>query len=349
MINPNATKDGPARPTIKLWFVSPDECPLASRDFSVLQAIKSELLSRPRVVLANSPAEADAIVIHEEFSFKEWRYISKLLADPVIGFYPHKTYTVNTDDIASGLLRGVYTSLPWNRFQPEFHRAVPYWWYPNEFVLEPPCAYAAEPKYLATWRGNIGSNPKLRKALCMECNRSSSMLAETTQSDFNLHGDLEKKHYVDVVRNGRFSLCPAGWAPTSWRIYESMAMGVAPVIIADFFVPPAGPDWDSFSLRIPEKELREMETVLHRHSPDFKKLGNLARAAWEEFFAPHKIIDYYCNSLLVCIRGQPESNSREGEVRRWKSLRMRWSNKWTIVQRLQARLSRSLFLGKAGF
>lgn len=327
---------------MKLYFLFPQESSLASREISLLASIKARLLSLPNIVLAGSPNDADAILIHEEFSFKEWRYIRKLLADPIVGTWPHKTYTINTDDIASGLLRGVYTSLPRDRFHPGIHRAVPYAWYPNEKVLECPQATASKPKFLAAWRGNVSSNIKLRKKLIKICCNSSSMLAEVTQTGFNRHDDVEKKKYVDVVRSGQFSLCPAGWAPASWRIYESMAMGVSPVIIADSFVCPRGPDWGSFSIRIQENCLPHLESMLGRFSPNFKKMGKLARENWERFFMPDKVIDYYCAALLDCMRFQPQFSSREREVQRWKSWRMHWSNKWTLVQRLTTRVSNRL-------
>jgi len=328
---------------MKLWFVSPDESPLASRDPSLINAIRNEMLQHLDVGRAKSPNEADAIILHESFSFKEWRYVSKLLADPVTGPYPHKAYTVNTDDIATGLLAGLYTSIPRNRFQAQCHRAVPYFWYPNEWVLKPPCTGTRKPRFLATWRGNVGSNPKLRQALFEQCQGSSTMLAEATETGWNLHGEQEKRRYVDVLREGRFSLCPAGWAPVSWRIYESMALGVSPVIIADSFVPPDGPDWDRFAIRVPENSLHELETVLSEHSSAFDKMGMLALDAWREFFEPDKVIRYYGKSLLDCIRSRSGFCSRESELCRWRSLRMRWSNRWTFLQRLQTWVSQRRF------
>ena len=327
---------------MNLYFLTPQDSALAARDTSFLNSIRAELLGRSGVSEAISPAEADAILIHEEFSFKEWRYIQKLLAAPVIGTYPHKTYTINTDDIASGLLRGIYTSLPRNRFDPAIHRAAPYMWYQNELVLERPTPTTTGPQFLATWRGNVSSNTKLRRSMIRACNCSTSMLAEPTHSWFNQHTVEEKRRYIDVVRNGRFSLCPAGCAAVSWRIYESMALGIAPVIIADAFMPPRGPDWDSFSVRIPESSLHHLEAVLQHYSPEYKSMGALARSAWEEFFLPSRIASYYCDALMELLCNRPQENSRGAELRRWQSFRMQWSNSWTILQRALKRAAAQL-------
>ena len=98
-----------------------------------------------------------------------------------------------------------------------------------------------EAKYLGTWRGNTKSNRKLRNQFLQGLPRNFPVfLVETTASWLN-HDISEKHHYVDVLLSGRFSLCPAGWAAVSFRIYESMALGICPVIIADELVPPNGP------------------------------------------------------------------------------------------------------------
>tara|TARA_R100000008_G_scaffold1988_1_gene1642 strand:- start:4311 stop:5114 length:804 start_codon:yes stop_codon:yes gene_type:complete len=42
-----------------------------------------------------------------------------------------------------------------------------------------------------------------------------------------------RQRYIELLGNTKYSLCPRGTGPSSIRIWESMAMGAAPVIISD--------------------------------------------------------------------------------------------------------------------
>jgi len=324
---------------VKLYFLTPQESPLAAQDGSTINAIRNDLLSRPEFDEASSAESSDAIILNEQFSFKEWRYVSRLIGDAVVGRYANKVYTINTDDIASGLLRGIYTSLPKIRCSTSLHRAVPYTWFPNEMVLQQRNHPRPQPDYLATWRGNPKSNKRLREGLLRNCRRSASFLVEPTDSWLE-HGMKEKVHYVNVLRSGRFSLCPAGIAPVSFRIYESMALGICPVIIADSFVPPEGPRWSDFSIQIPEKRLRDMESILKGKSDSYLEMGDLAKKEWERFFSPEQVMRYYADSLLACMDKSLGFGSPEGELARWKSFGTYWRNGWTLSQRLCHRIRR---------
>ena len=162
---------------------------------------------------------------------------------------------------------------------------------------------------------------------------------ETTDAWFNHEAD-EKEHYVDVLLSGKFSLCPAGWAPVTFRIYESMALGICPVILADDYVPPLGPDWPSFSIQIPEKYFSRIESILAQQEGHAAEMGRRAREAWDRYFSPNAIFGFYAKALLECVHSGGE-RSREGEFRRWRSWKMYWSNRWTLPQRLGIKLART--------
>ncbi len=322
---------------MKLYFLTSSQCPLAAKDGAMLQGVRADLLGREGLSEAASPEAADAIFVHEENSFKEWRYVSTLLDDPVIGRFPNKVYTINTDDCANGLLRGVYTSLPKCRFSAQFHGIVPYASFPNQAVLARRGEPRPEPKYLGTWRGNPKSNRRLRTRFMQICGKSPAFLVESTTSWLN-HDANEKDHYVDLLLAGRFSLCPAGWAAVSFRIYESMALGVAPAIIADEFVPPNGPNWNDFSIRVPEDNVENLASILDRFADKYLEMGQLGRQAWEQYFSPERVTGYYSDTLLACIRTGLNTGSAAQEISRWKSFGTYWNNSWTIPQRIKIKL-----------
>jgi hypothetical protein len=322
---------------MKIQFLTLSDSSLAEENPSLLERIKAEIKARAECVEVTDPTQADAIVLHEATSHKDWRYIDKLREDPIIGQFPHKTYTINTDDGASGLLRGLYTSLATHRFDGRFHRAIPFPVVSNERVLERRDETPDDRRLLASWRGNTKSNP-IRKKLIERFAGDPRFQIEATDSWFN-HGADEKDAYVDLLQSSKFSLCPAGWASVSFRIFESMALGVAPVIIANGFVPPAGPDWAAFSLTLKENQLPELEALLIQKEPEYRERGRLAKSEWNRFFLPEALHLYYTDSLLDCIRSAP-TGSRSEEFKRWSSFKMHWANRWTSLQRLGNKLVR---------
>jgi hypothetical protein len=322
---------------MKLYFLRPEDSGLVATDCTLINRVKARFLERSGFSEAANLESADAIIFREKSYFKEWRFIDHLLADPIARKYAPKLYTINSDPSSAGLLRGVYTAVPKHRYNPRIHQIVHYERFLNDVVLKHRHEPRPEPRYLATWRGNKMSHRKLREGLERTCSASPSFLFETTDSWQN-HSHKEQQRYVDVVRTGRFSLCPAGWAAVSFRIYESMVLGVCPVIIADDFVPPEGPDWNSFALRIPENALDRLELTLSKFADSYAEMGRRARDAWERFFSPEKIIDHYCDSLLACMRANPEPGPMTKEIERWRSLHTYWSNGWTIPQRVKIKL-----------
>jgi hypothetical protein len=324
---------------MKLFFINENLSGLSDSDAKILDSIKSTLLSTKGIEEVFTPERADAIIIQEENSFKNFRYIKDLESDALISAYPEKVFTINTDDCATGLLRGLYTSLPKYRFNSSLYAAVPYMYYPNELVFAK--GYDdVTPKYLASWRGNTKSN-NLRSRMVSALEDKGEFCIEKTNSWLN-HNDDEKSYYVNLIKASKFSLCPAGWASVSFRIYESMALGKCPVIIADDFVPPKGPNWNDFALFYPEKDISELSLFISRNEHLANDLGKKALNAWQEHFCRDVIKEYYANTLLSLIRLTPKT-SKKAELKRWKSLSLNWNNKWTIPQRLLNKVKKVIY------
>jgi hypothetical protein len=55
----------------------------------------------------------------------------------------------------------------------------------------------------------------------------------------------------------KFVLCPRGYACSRWRLFETMMAGRVPVIISDQWVPPEGPAWERFSVRVSQKHVAQ--------------------------------------------------------------------------------------------
>ena len=171
--------------------------------------------------------------------------------------------------------------------------------------------------------------------------RNNSKFALATTDSWLNHGTGEKQDYISLIINAKFSLCPSGWAAVSFRIYESMALGRCPVILADDFVPPSGPEWEKLALFLKEKELDNLPSFLLQHDQEYKILGEKAFDAWTTYFGPHVIKKYYAQSLhsLIC---NSQVLSREVELTRWLSWKLFWSNKWTIPQRVMNKIQKMI-------
>jgi hypothetical protein len=304
--------------------------------------VKRALLSENSVCAlvreVRSIGEADFCVIRERSSYKGHEYPHKLSSDPLTGPCLHKIITINTEDGPSGLLRGLYTSLPRSRFDPRHHRAVPY------RVSDPGTpSFGMEKKYLASWRGNVRSN-RIRSKLLALFESAPGFRLESTESWFN-HDPAERERYAELIRSSGFSLCPAGWAAATVRIYESMALGVAPVILAEEFVPPSGPDWAKAALFVAQKHIGRLPEILEAARETATDMGECALAQWREFFSPDVIAGYYATSILGLVHSGMFERNRDAEIRRLNGIALHWKNGWTLPQRIVSKLRRMGSLG----
>ena len=83
-----------------------------------------------------------------------------------------------------------------------------------------------------------------------------SMNAEFSDSEFN--------NFKEIVSSAYFSLCPRGYGPTSFRLYESISLGSIPVYISDDFLLPFKEliDWDKIALLIRPREIKQIDKII---------------------------------------------------------------------------------------
>lgn len=322
---------------MKLFFADSSVFSLSYPETPILCLIRKTILDGGLAEEATNPDKADAIIIQENNEYKDYQYINDLLANRFVDSYIDKIFTISDDDSATGVFRGLYASIPRKRFDKRFHRAVPYIRFANDYVFTN--QQKVEPVYLAGWYGNTKSN-NIRKQLVAKWQNDPAIAVKHTHSWYN-HREEEQKAYVTLILNSKFSLCPAGWAPPSPRIYESMALGRCPVIISDNFVKPQGPEWDNFALFYPENCITKIDTFLRMHESQFQQLGEKAKENWERLFAGDLLKYYYANTLIDLIKSAPKVGKVQ-EIKRWRSLSTYWINNWTIPQRVSTKINRIL-------
>ena len=71
-----------------------------------------------------------------------------------------------------------------------------------------------------------------------------------------------RARYVGSIKDSAFVLCPRGGGTSTFRLFETMMLGRVPVILSDQWVPRVGPDWESFSLRVMERDVSKVPRLL---------------------------------------------------------------------------------------
>ncbi len=175
---------------------------------------------------------------------------------------------------------GIYVSTPGSRFDPKTQRAWGYIRVPSE------PAEGRDPDLLFSFIGSVTA-PCRRRLLEL---RHPDAIIEQVR-DFMFWDDASpdhqhrRQHYREVLARSRFVLCPRGIGTSSFRLYETLAAGRVPVILADGWVAPDGPDWDSFSLRVGEGNVAELIPLLESRLDDWPDMSAAALHAHEHFFA----------------------------------------------------------------
>lgn len=92
---------------------------------------------------------------------------------------------------------------------------------------------------------------------------------------------ISDEEYVQKLGRAKYGLSPMGWTLDTTRIWEFMAFGVVPVVIADGIIEPfeMDVDWDSFIVRIRRDEVHRMDEILR--GIDEKTYEHKRRNLWD--------------------------------------------------------------------
>ena len=247
-------------------------------------------IAQPQIhTISENPEEADIILITHE-------NLTDLSLNKTLNQYLDKCYTVNTADNPLFGLAGLYAS--GNKSFSFIHKhlirgcSYIYTFYQanpnrNKFV-DFSYDIQRERKYLFSFVG--ASSSWVRKRLLKLKFQRSDILIKCTNNYNHWNTDRAnaeriQKTYVDIIQRSKFVICPRGVGWGSIRLFEVMKLGVAPVIISDKWLPPMGPDWESFALFVKQSNLKNLVEIVESHASEYEERGRLARKAWEEYFS----------------------------------------------------------------
>jgi len=103
--------------------------------------------------------------------------------------------------------------------------------------------------------------------------------------------DLEKRWLFSFVGSVSHRI-----GTSSFRLFETLEAGCAPVIIANQWVPTPHINWD-FAVRVDERDIKSIPALLRSISDESADRGKAARAAWESAYAPDVMFDTVGESL----------------------------------------------------
>lgn len=253
----------------------------------------------PRHTVVDAIEEADVILLTDvAFDARFARVLVARRTRQQLG----RLYVYSEKALTSGILPGLLTGMPRRRWDRGRYRTAAYAVY-DAHGANPFLATArtdTPPRWHTSFLGRMSHRVR-RRLLTLDFGDAPVVLRDTTGYDhFSADGTDRtdaQRSYAEITAASRFVLCPRGWSPSSIRVYEAMQLGRVPVIIADAWRPPFGPDWDDFSIRVREDEVHTIPERLAALTDDAVRRGQAARRAWEQHFAPATAFDALIDAL----------------------------------------------------
>ncbi|HXY91020.1 MAG TPA: exostosin family protein [Acidimicrobiia bacterium] len=252
-----------------------------------------------RHVLTGDPDDADIVLFTDCNQLApDWR-LSAIRDAPVTRRFRDKVYVYDQQDRPWCAFPGAYVSMPAPHFEARYQVAVGYLPVPGSRVRDSTCFHRGTPDLLVSF---VGSPTHPARARLFEARHPRGVF---TRVDRFLVFDVAAPDYrarqaqfLETLSRSKFVLCPRGHGTSSFRLYETMAAGRVPVIIADEWVPPRGPEWERCSVRWPERApVDALFARLEALEPEAEEMGQRALATFREWFDEPVVFDRIISAL----------------------------------------------------
>ena len=166
------------------------------------------------------------------------------------------------------------------------------------------------------------------KLLACKFRRSDVVIEQTDGYDHWKARDEQaeqfNRRYAEVSASSRFIVCPRGAGVSSIRLFEAMELGCVPVIVSDDWVPPFGPRWEDFSIRVSEQNLKQLEAIIVEREADWEVMAALARQEWLRWFQEKNFLKQIVYRTLT-LQASDRKLRRRCEALARSRLRWRWA------------------------
>lgn len=261
-----------------------------SEENFAFQNLKKSSLHDPfkKYILEENPQVADIIIFVEHHPGDD-PYFFQVLKHPIYKLYKKKCYLYHDNDNHLAFLPTISPSVCKSAFNKKIHYSYHYL---EQISSNPYVEYvpneSLEKKYLFSFLGASRTYPLVREKI-VELYKGDENINDTKNSNsWELNGEdrnIYFKNYAKILLQSKFILCPRGIGPSSYRQFESMKLGIAPVIISDEWKEIDGIDWKNCSIRIKEKEVDEIQNILKSKGNEYAELGLNARKNYEKFMS----------------------------------------------------------------
>ncbi len=264
--------------------------------------------SRPhRHEWTEDPAAADIIFLTNAQQRTGWM----LEHHPLPRRYPEKCFLLSEQWEPPFQLAGIYANAPRSPFWRGRFRTGSYALhhpdFRNPFIENhDDAAPRPAPDLLASFLGR-NCHP-VRERLFALALPPGILVEDTSSFDAFAHGGPDRRErqrrYHEICLRSKFLLCPRGAGPNSIRLFEALRLGIAPVIIADAWIPCEGPRWEDFALFVAERDVDRLPDLLARAAPTHARRGALAYAAWRDYFSPAAYFNYLVAAAVSARRAR---------------------------------------------
>ncbi len=222
--------------------------------------------------------------------------------DPLYRRFRAKAFLYSALDWPVAFVPGVFPSIERGRCWRSRARSGAYLGIENEHVARQ-CMRddGAAPRLLASFLG-CTSRARVRHRLlalhdpAFHVQDNTAAFLGAIQAGRTDDVERMKREFAALSAASRFILCPRGRGVSSIRLFEAMQLGRVPVVLADGWVPPDGPDWSSFLVRVRERDVAALPALLRALDPSAAARGRAARRAWEQWFAPEVLFHRICSA-----------------------------------------------------
>jgi len=266
-------------PTAKILLTS------AYPDYRVARWLMTHALPTDRSLCTSNPEEADVILFAEGHPGSD-PYFWRMYSHPLFRRYPEKCVLYHDADQSATLVPTLSPSVERWQYKPNTSHAAHYVARvaENKAVDSYVPRFNGSRRYLASFLGSSQTHAMRRDVHAL---RSQEIYTFDPANRYVWEvSDKQRNAFVDVTDQSHFVLCPRGIGPSTYRLFEVMQMGRAPVIISDQWVPISGLDWSAFSIQIPEADVRKIPEILSAQVNRSADMGCVARAMWEKHFSP---------------------------------------------------------------
>lgn len=122
-----------------------------------------------------------------------------------------------------------------------------------------PHNHQTNPKYYATFVGSLKTH------VCRE------RMAQHTLPGWYISKSQSTDQFRFLMDNSKYALCPRGYGPTSYRLFEAIQMGCVPVYIGDKFWLPYSDklDWSEFAVLVPCSHVDRLPQILAKEDAKY--------------------------------------------------------------------------------